>query len=49
VRVSTRVWAKSAGFTHQKVGKEACAPTFSDSRGAWQMNGADVSVLKSML
>jgi len=33
VRVSTWVWAKSAGFTQIKARKDVCVPHFQDARG----------------
>jgi len=37
VRVSNWVWAKNAGFTHKKVGKDVCALHILDARGAYTM------------
>jgi len=34
VRVSSWVWAKSAGFTHHRSRKRCLRPTFLDAQGA---------------
>jgi len=41
VKVSSWVWAKSAGFTHNKAGKDACAPHF-------QMHGTHARCARRM-
>jgi len=37
MRDSNWVWAKNAGFTHKKAGKEGCTPCILDERGACTM------------
>jgi len=49
VRVSTWIWGKSAGFTHKKAGKHACAPHFLGARGAWLACLAHERVQNTML
>jgi len=48
VKVSTRIWAKSAGFTHKNPGNDACAPHFLGAQGAWLPCLAHGCVPKSM-